>query len=100
MINERLGRDRAKAQLNLCLDEGQFVATRHFKDELKNDGLDMEDAFIVCRSGAILDEPEENMKSGQWRYRITGNTTDGKRVAVVFALNPGGTAVFITVFID
>jgi uncharacterized DUF497 family protein len=92
-----LAKDRAKAKLNRCLDEGAVVYSLHFREELANDNLTTQDILTVCRSGAIIMAPEKDIKTGQWKYRIEGMTADGREVAVVFTFRPE-LAVFITVF--
>lgn len=57
----------------------------HFRREMAKDGLILDDIQTVCRSGAVIMEPEYNLQFGQWRYRLEGRTIDGCRVAVVFA---------------
>jgi hypothetical protein len=92
-----LAKDRAKAKLNRCLDEGVVIYSRHFRDELVNDDLTAQDILTVCRSGAIIMAPEKDIKTGQWKYKIEGTTVEGRRVAVVFTFRTD-LAVFITVF--
>ncbi|MDP3001104.1 MAG: DUF4258 domain-containing protein [Bryobacterales bacterium] len=84
--------------MNLRLDDGLVIYTRHFKQELASDGLTMEDVLAVCRSGVILMAPEKDIKTGDWKYRIEGCTADHENVALVFALKPEREAVFITAF--
>ena len=62
MRDAPLVEDRAKAQLNRCLDEGTVIYSRHFKDELANDDLTTEDILAVCRSGAIVMAPEKTSR--------------------------------------
>lgn len=90
--------NQAKAQLNLCLDDGFVIYTRHFKQELASDGLTMEDVLAVCHSGVILMAPEKDIKTGDWKYRIEGYTADQEDVALIFTLKPERKAVFITAF--
>jgi Domain of unknown function (DUF4258) len=92
-----LTKDRAKAQLVLCMEDGVVVNTRHFLEELANDDLTMEDVLAVCRSGAVIMEPEKDIRNGQWKYRVEGPTADLRRVAIVFTFK-SELAVFITVF--
>jgi hypothetical protein len=92
-----LSKDRAKAALNRCLNEGSVIYSQHFREELANDDLTTEDILAVCRSGAVLMAPEKDIKTGQWKYRIEGITADRRQVAVVFTFR-SETAVFITVF--
>lgn len=98
MKDAPLGKDQAKAQLNLCLEDGVVIYTRHFKDELALDGLTMEDVLAVCHSGLVFMAPEKDIKTGDWKYRIEGCTADRDNVALVFILKPERKAVFITAF--
>jgi hypothetical protein len=95
--DQPLGKDEAKARLNGCVSVGTVIYSRHFRDELINDGLTTEDVLTVCRSGAVIMAPEKDLKTGNWKYRIEGLTSDQRRIAVVFTFRPGQ-AVFITVF--
>jgi hypothetical protein len=93
--------DQVKQKLGGCLNDGVVVLTRHFREELANDDLSMQDVMDVCRSGAILRPPEQDPRTGDWKYRIEGMTAEGTRVAVVFTIRSGNEtveAVLITVF--
>lgn len=98
MRDEPLSKDRAKAALNSCLQDGTVTYTKHFRDELANDDLTTEDVLSVCRSGAIVVSPEKDIKTGDWKYRIEGLTADRRQIAVVFSFRQPRAAVFITVF--
>ena len=71
--------------------------SRHFREELANDDLSTEDVLIVCKSGAIIMEPEKDIKTGDWKYRIEGLTAERRQVSVVFTFRSELT-VMITVF--
>ena len=86
-----------KAKLNRCLEEDDVVYSRHFQVELANDDPTTEDILTVCKSGAIRMAPEEDIRTGKWKYRIEGTTVDQHQVAVVFTFR-SELAVFITVF--
>ena len=60
-------------RLNDCLEDGTVNYTKHFWEELIADGLSMEDVLTACRSGAVRMEPEQDIKTGQWKYRIEGH---------------------------
>jgi hypothetical protein len=94
---EPLGRDQAKAKLNRCLEDGRAIYSKHFREELAEDALDMEDVLAVCNSGAIRMAPEKDIRSGQWKYRIEGATSEHLHVAIVFTFKTDD-AVFITIF--
>jgi hypothetical protein len=92
-----LSKDQAKAALTICLEDGTVRYTRHFREELAKDDLTMADVLVVCRSGAIVMSPERDIRTGDWKYRIEGFTTERRQVAVVFSLGREA-ATFITVF--
>lgn len=97
MIDEPDSKDRAKARLNRCLDDGVVIYSQHFRRELAKDDLTTVDVLAICRSGAIIMAPEKDIRTGQWKYRIEGMTADQRQVAVVFTFREEH-AVLITVF--
>jgi hypothetical protein len=93
-----LRRQEALDLLHHCLEEGEIVPSRHFRDELANESVTFEDAWIVLRSGAIYDEPEQDIKTGEWKYRVEGHEPDGKWMAVVLTFKSTDRALLITIF--
>src|SRR5450755_854489 len=93
-----LGRTEAQDLVRHCLKDGYVVLSRHFKDELANDRLDTEDALYILRHGHILREPELDIKTGEWKYRLEGRTPDGIRIAVVFSFKRVDMCFLITIF--
>src|SRR5579863_8121184 len=81
-----------------CLESGEVVPSRHFRDELANDNLDMPDALAVLKSGNIYDAPEPDIRMGEWKYRVEGYAPDGQRLAIVFCFKTRERAILITVF--
>ena len=75
-----------------------MIYTKHFKQELANDNLTRSDILTVCRSGVIINEPELDARTGNWKYRIEGLNDDADRSAVVFTFVQATKAVLITVF--
>jgi hypothetical protein len=89
----------AKETLRTCLGVGGRVQpSRHFLDELTNEGLTLPDAWHVMRNGTIFDAPEHDVASGDWKYRIEGKEPDGKRMAIVFCFKQLDRAFLITIF--
>ncbi len=84
--------------LRHCLDCGGVRPGRHFRDELANEGLSMPDAWTVMRSGAIYDPPEQDIRTGEWKYRVEGYAPDGEWLAIVFCFKTREQAFLITVF--
>jgi hypothetical protein len=82
-----------------CLGEsGKVIISRHFREELAKEGLTLQDAWTVLRSGNIPNPPECDIKTGEWKYRIEGLTADAVRLAVVFSFKYVNQACLITVF--
>lgn len=44
----------------------------------------MGDVLTVCRSGAVIQPPERDIRRAEWLYRIEGRTTDQDHIAIVF----------------
>ena len=55
-----------------------MVPTKHFRDELSSEFITFEDAWIVLRSGSIYDQPVQDIKTGNWKYRVEGYEPGGK----------------------
>lgn len=94
----RLSRADAADMVRHCLSAGRVIPGKHFRDELANEGLDILDAHFVLRTGNIFAEPEPDIRSGDWKYRIEGTDLEGKPLAVVFCFRDDSTGFLITVF--
>ena len=82
-----------------CLGEGGTVRpSRHFLEELTAEGLTIPDAWHVLKRGIIIDPPELDIKTGEWKYRIEGNEPEGKGVGIIFCFKQVNYALLITVF--
>jgi len=93
-----LKRQEALDLLHRCLEEGEIVPTRHFREELANESITFEDVWIVLRSGSIYDEPEQDIKTGDWKYRVEGYEPDGKWVAIVLTFKNAERVFLVTIF--
>ena len=82
--------------LRYCLESSEVVLSKHFRDELVNDHLDMEDALKVLKSGSIYDAPEVDIRTGDWKYRMEGYAPDGRWLAIVFCFKTRARAFLIT----
>lgn len=73
--------------------------TDHFRVELRNDKLDINDAHYILKSGIIHDEPEFDTKYHEWRYRVEGKPIDSKsKVILVITFSSATKIKFITIF--
>jgi hypothetical protein len=80
------------------LESGRIVPTRHFLKELANEDMTIQDAQYVLKHGQIYREPEPDIKTGEWKYRMEGKTLEAVEVAVVFCFKVDETCFLITVF--
>lgn len=93
-----LTRAEAQSLVRHCLEEGSVILGRHFRDELANDRFDIADAMYVLKHGHIYKEPEIDVRTREWKYRIEGKTPDEDRLAVVFSFKTKDRCFLITVF--
>ncbi len=91
-------RQEALDLLQHCLEEGEVVPTKHFRDELVNESITFEDAWIVLRAGSIYDAPEQDIKTGDWKYRIEGYEPGGQWIAIVLTFKTTERAFLVTIF--
>jgi hypothetical protein len=95
---KRLARAEAVALVRRCLTAGRVIPGKHFRDELENEGLGILDAHNVLRLGNIYAEPEPDIRTGDWKYRMEGADLEGKPLAVVFCFRDEVTGFLITAF--
>jgi hypothetical protein len=88
----------AQDLLRHCLESGQVIPGRHFRDELVKEAVSMVDAWAVLKSGRIYNPPEFHLGSGEWNYRMEGHEPGGKWLAIVFSFKAVDTTFLITVF--
>jgi hypothetical protein len=59
MSVKRLSKAEATDAVRRCLGSaGRIIPSKHFRDELRNEGLDILDAYHVLRTGQVFNEPE------------------------------------------
>jgi len=88
----------AEDLLHYCLEQGEVVPGRHFRDELLKEELFIEDAWVVLRTGCVSQPPEHDVKTREWKYRVEGYEPGGKWLAIVFSFKTVERAFLITVF--
>lgn len=97
-IVECFSKQKARDLLQSCLESGEVIPSKHFRDELANENLCHVDAWTVLREGRIYNPPEENLRTGEWNYRIEGYEPDGKWLGIVFCFKQIDRVLLITVF--
>src|SRR5438477_1805936 len=95
----RLSRHDALAKLRNCLENGVVEPHPHFLRALKDDGLDLGDAMLVLKTGAIYAEPEFDVRFRQWRYRIEGKEPGGVWMAIIFTFRAMDETLLITAYV-
>lgn len=91
-----MSRIDAMTLLHQCLEEGEVIPGPHFMKAFADEGLTFPDAFTVLKRGSIHDEPEPDIKTGEWKYRVEGHEPDGKWLCIVFSFKTLDTALLIT----
>lgn len=93
-----MSRADALALLHRCLEEGSVIPGPHFTKALADEGLTFPDAVTVMKCGNVYDEPEPDIKTGEWKYKVEGYEPDGKWLCIVFSFKTRHTAFLITVW--
>lgn len=97
MLN-RLETQEAQDLLRHCLESGEIIPGRHFRDELEKEAVSMVDAWAVLKSGRIYNPPEFHAGCQEWNYRIEGHEPGGKWLAIIFSLKAVDRTFLVTVF--
>lgn len=90
--------DVARGVLSDCLAHGNVIQSRHFREELRHEDLTFEDVWHVMRSGRVIDSPEMDQKSGEWKYKVEGYEPGEKWLVIVFSFKQVDTILLITVY--
>jgi len=89
----------AQDLLRYCLGGGGTVKPgKHFREELKAEGLDLPNAWQVLRAGIIFNPPEVDVKTREWKHTVEGCEPDGKWLGIVFSFKAVDSVYLITVF--
>ena len=67
VTSEPLTPHATKRWIRSVLDEGKVIPSKHARQEMAKDKLDLSDCLNVLRAGTC--EPGEN-ENGSWRYRV------------------------------
>ena len=98
MFAQRLSRQEAQDLLHYCMEFGSVAKTKHYRDELAAEKLEDIDAAWVLRMGTVYNEPEHDIRSGKWRYRVEGKTPSDVWLGIVFTFDAEDGAILITAF--
>ena len=98
MIVNRVSRSDAVSLIRHCLENGEIRYGKHFKTALADEGVNIADAWTVLKSGNIYDEPEQDIKTGEWKYRVEGHEPSGKWLVIALKFMDENQTFLMTVF--
>jgi hypothetical protein len=98
IIVDCLTQEIATGVLQDCLEDGNIIQGRHFRNELAAESLTIADALFVLRSGSIKDPPEIDIRSREWKYKVEGFEPAGKWLVIAFSFKQIDTVFLITIF--
>jgi len=76
----------------------QYVMTIHAEEEMDDDGLSVFDIEHGILTGNITERQKDKV-TGEWKYVIEGQSTDGTSITIVTKLSITGKLVIITVYL-
>ncbi len=94
----RMDLPEALKLLRKCFAEAGVRQTKHFIAELAKEARTFVDVGVVIGSGNIYDAPEQDLKSGDWKYKVEGFCRDRQWLAIVFCFKEVDLALLIPVF--
>lgn len=76
-----------------------YIMTLHAEEEMVDDDLTIFDIERAILTGKII-ERQEDYRSGEWKYLVTGESVDSRLVTVVTKLSITDKLVIITVYLE
>ena len=76
----------------------EYVMTVHARKEMNEDELTIYDVEQGILSGEIL-ERQKDRETGEWKYRLNGETISGEGIEIVTKLSITGKLIIITVYL-
>ncbi len=78
---------------------GQYVMTTHADEEADDDGLSVLDVESAIFTGSIV-ERQKDRETGEWKYVVRGEATDGTEVEVVAKFGLVARLYILTVYAE
>lgn len=70
----------------------QYVISFHARKEMLDDDLSVDDVELAIFNGEVLERQRDRV-TAEWKYRLQGESTDGRPVVVVAKFTPTGKLV-------
>lgn len=76
-------KENARAIFRKACREGAFISTKHARKRMHEYEVDNNDILSLARTGVVLNEPELDIKTNEWTYRIESGSIQLKAVYVI-----------------
>ena len=90
--------DRILKEMQDKIRRREYIISIHAEEEMNDDDLSIFDIESCILTGKILERQKDKV-TGEWKYRINGQSLSAGEVEVVAKLSPTGKLVFITVYV-
>ncbi len=78
---------------------GRIFPSNHAKKMMGKRDISNQDILRAFKYGKVIDEPEPDIRTGEWKYKIVGNGIDIDNLSVVVTINEDEQyLIIITVF--
>ncbi|MBN2135703.1 MAG: DUF4258 domain-containing protein [Acidobacteria bacterium] len=77
--------------------QNEYIVTYHARKEMNNDDYSIFDVERGILTGEII-ERQNDIETGEYKYRIKGKITVNDRIEIVCKLGPTNKLVIITVY--
>jgi hypothetical protein len=85
-------------QMQTKIRRREYVMTSHARKEMNEDRLSVYDIEQGILSGEIV-ERQKDRDTGEWKYRIHGETMSGEELEVLAKFSITGKLVILTVYV-
>jgi hypothetical protein len=75
----------------------EYIVSDHADEKMDDDDLAIYDVECAVLSGAVQ-ERQRDRQTGEWKYRIRGESADGSAIEVVAKIGASGTLFVLTVY--
>jgi hypothetical protein len=85
-LNEQVqpySKEDARGIFRKACSDGAFISTKHARKRMQEYELDNNDILSLARTGVVFNEPELDIKTNEWTYRIESGSLQLKAVYVI-----------------
>lgn len=78
----RFSKEEARQVFQRSFNDGSVILTKHARERMLKYDINTNDLLVLARSGIVQSEPECDIKTGEWTYRIESNNPKMKAVFI------------------